>query len=133
MENIEKEMNEMMVDCFIELEDGLHDKSPKEILLAWIEWIDARYKIAIIPEVSYAIIDCETGDAVSLFNMNLPNSKEMAKNMCAEMNAEYGGKISIDNDDKEDETLQNITDAYLQMDEESFIDFLVNYSGEKEE
>ena len=137
-------MHETMVDCFLELEeDSLDGKSTKEIILEWINWIDSRYKVAIVPGACYAIIDCEDGNMVSMFNADLPNAKEQAKEMCASLNEKepnsYAGyPLPTDIAPQENKyessdvmiNADKVVAAFLEMDDDEFIDFLMNYTDE---
>lgn len=125
------EMNEVMIDCFLHLEEeNLEGKTNKEILYAWVSWVEARYKVAYIPEICYAIIDCEDGDLVSMINAEMPNAKQKANEMCATLNCkEEPLKEPIKEEPKLD--VKSIADAYLTMDDESFIDFLLNQEREE--
>ena len=139
-------MHETMVDCFLELEeDSLDGKSTKEIILEWINWIDSRYKVAIVPGACYAIIDCEDGNMVSMFNANLPNAKEQAKEMCASLNEKEPSSYTTyplptenltpqENKYESSDVMINadkVVAAFLEMDDDEFIDFLMNYTDEE--
>lgn len=134
-------MHEVMIDCFLSLEgESLKDKDTKGILLAWVNWIESRYKVAEVPDICYAIIDCEDGDVVSIINADFPNAKEKAKEMCLTLNisdttpSKYSHKESIV--EKEDDDMVNVSDvadAFLNMDEEGFMDFLLGLRREQEE
>lgn len=129
-------MHEMMIDVFIDLQDDDFDKkSTKEILLAWVQWIDARYKVAVIPDICYAIIDCEHGDVVSMINADMPNAKQQANQMCASLNNVPPLTEELSNDKKDDMLhAKDVADAFLDMDDDSFMDFLLGHiSQEKEE
>lgn len=129
-------MHEMMIDVFIDLQDDDFDKkSTKEILLAWVQWIDARYKVAVIPDICYAIIDCENGDVVSMINADMPNAKQQANQMCASLNNVPPLTEELSNDKKDDMLhAKDVADAFLDMDDDSFMDFLLGHiSQEKEE
>lgn len=130
-------MHEVMVDAFLHLEEeNLKDKSVRDILMAWVKWVDARYKVAHIPDVCYAIIDCEDGDLVSMINVEIPDAKQKAYDMCAYLNKD--AELSVKDDTPTPSDMVNIkevSEAYLNMDESSFMDFLLGHSfdTEKEE
>lgn len=124
-------VNETMINAFLHLEgEDLEGKSVREILETWVDWVDARYKVARVPDVCYAIVDCNTGDMVSMFNGDDPNTKEKAKETCASLNEasppeneNYFRDRNVD--------IEEISNAYLNMDEESFIDFLQGYGKDE--
>lgn len=124
-------MHEMMIDVFLDLqEDDFDSKNAKEILLTWVQWIDARYKVAVIPNICYAIVDCESGDLVSMINIDIPDAKKQANDMCASLN-HVEQKDETSNNDVD---LQDVADAFLNMNEDEFMSFLLdNMSEEKEE
>ena len=124
-------VNETMINAFLHLEgEDLEGKSVREILETWVDWVDARYKVARVPDVCYAIIDCNDGEMVSIFNEGVADAKEKAKEMCASLNeASPPENENYLRDNKVD--IEEISNAYLNMDEESFIDFLLEY-GKRE-
>lgn len=134
-------MYEVMIDCFLSLEgESLQDKDTKGILLAWVDWIDSRYKVAEVPDICYAIIDCEDGDVVSMINADIPDAKEKAREMCLTLNksdttpSKYSHEEPIV--EKEDDDMVNVSDvadAFLNMDEEGFMDFLLGLRRGQEE
>ncbi len=139
-------MFETMVDCFLDLkEDSLEDKSIKEIILKWINWMDSRYKVAVVPGACYAILDCEDGNTVSMVNADLPNAKEQAKKMCASLNEKepknhtgyhlpMENLVPIKNNVDSSDVMINadkVVAAFLEMDDDDFIDFLMNYIDEE--
>ena len=118
-------MHEVMIDCFLQLEEeNLEGKDNREVLLAWVNWIDSRYKVAIVPGVCYAIIDCDDGEVVSMINADIPNAKQQANKMCATLNGQ--DLTPTTNTEERDEDMlnaQEVADAFLSMDESSFMDF----------
>ena len=129
-------MHEKMIDVFIDLYgEDLQDTTIKEVLMTWVKWIDARYKVAVVPDVCYAIIDCEEGDLISMINADLPNSKYQAIKMCNELNEFENTSDNVSSDESDDNILQaqEVADAFLNMDEESFMDFLLNHLPQEKE
>ena len=130
-------MHEVMIDVFIDLEgENLEGKTPKEVLLKWVQWIDARYKVAMIPDVCYAIIDCEDGNVVSMINAEIPNAKQTANEMCAMMNNDENDidqEVSLTEQGEKMVDVKDVADAFLNMDEDSFMDFLMNRMPEEKE
>lgn len=129
-------MHEMMIDVFLDLQDDdFKDKDIKDVLMSWVSWIDARYKVAVIPDICYAIVDCENGDVVSMINADFPNAKEQAKSMCASLNCVPTPEEQNNTSDTEDWLkAQDVAKAFLDMNEDDFMDFLLNHiSQEKEE
>ena len=124
-------VNETMINAFLHLEEeNLEGKTVREILESWVDWVDARYKVAHVPAVCYAIVDCNTGDMVSMFNGDDPNTKEKAKEMCASLN-EASPPENEDYFKDRNVDIEEISNAYLNMDEESFIDFLQGYGKDE--
>lgn len=129
-------MHEMMIDVFLDLQgDDLEGKDVKDVLMSWVSWIDARYKVAVIPDICYAIVDCESGEVVSMINADFPNAKEQAKSMCASLNCVPVPEDQPEKSDADDLLkAQDVANAFLDMDEDGFMDFLLSHiSQEKEE
>ena len=139
-------LHETMVDNFLEIEgDSLDGKSIKEIILKWLSWLDSRYKVASVPGACYAIIDCEGGDVVSMFNADLPNAKEQAIDMCASLNEKEPNDptvyplpvVNVTPDVNKNESsdvminADKVVAAFLEKDDDDFIDFLMNYIDEE--
>ena len=124
-------VNETMINAFLHLEEeNLEGKSVREVLETWVDWVDARYKVAHVPDVCYAIVDCNTGDMVSMFHGDDPNAKEKGKEMCATLN-EASPPENEDYFRDRNVDIEEISNAYLNMDEESFIDFLQGYGRDE--
>lgn len=129
-------MSEVMVDAFLHLEEeNLENKTIREALMAWVKWVESRYKVAYVPDICYAIIDCEDGNLISMFNAEEPTAKQQANDMCASLN----GFKKDDNDD-EDLPIKNndkkvdvteVIEAFLNMDERSFMDFLLDHAAQE--
>ena len=90
--------------------------------------------MAIVPDICYAIIDCDDGDVVSMINADIPNAKQQANKMCATLNGEdVASTTDTKEEDKDMLNAQEVADAFLSMDESSFMDFLLGISREHEE
>lgn len=127
-------MHEVMIDAFLDIEgDFVEGKSAKELLLAWVTWVDNRYKVASIPGVCYVVLDCEDGEVVSVFNDTLPNAKDQARAICATLNGDHEQDQQSVSSTKGMLDPDKVADAFLNMDEESFMDFLLGIQQEKEE
>lgn len=127
-------MSEVMVDAFLHLEEeNLENKTIREVLMAWVTWVESRYKVAYVPNICYAIIDCEDGNLISMFNAEEPTAKQQANDMCASLNGfkkDDDEDLPIkDNDKKVDVT--EVIDAFLNMDERSFMDFLLDHAAQE--
>ena len=120
-------MHEVMIEAFLDIEgDYVKDKSVKELLLAWVTWVDDRYKVASVPGVCYVVLDCDDGEVVSVFNNTLPDAKEQARNICETLNGNHEQNQELSSDTaKEMLDPDQVADAFLNMDEESFMDFLL--------
>ncbi len=127
-------VHEVMIEAFLDVEgDFVKDKSAKELLLAWVTWVDDRYKVASIPGACYVVLDCEDGEVVSIFNNSLPDAKEQARNVCATLNGNEKHDQESSSIEKEMLDPDQVANAFLNMDEESFMDFLLGIQKEKEE
>lgn len=127
-------MHEVMIEAFLDIEgDCLEDKSIKDILFKWVTWVDSRYKVAAIPGVCYAVLDCDDGEVVSVFTDSLPDAKEQAKKICETLNGNHEDNQQFTSNEKAMLDPDQVADAFLNMDEESFMDFLLGIQKEKEE
>ena len=127
-------IHEAMIDCFLSLEgEEIENKDARGILMAWVTWIDSRYKVAAVPDVCYAIIDCEDGELVSMVRADIPGAKEQANAMCASLNERDSGLKYDEPSEKDMLDPDQVAEAFASMDEESFMDFLLGIQREKEE
>lgn len=134
----EKVMHDRMIESFLDIEgEELEGKDIREIIWSWLNWMEARYKATHVHGFCYAIIDCDHGGIVTMIPEEIPDAKEKIKEQCENLNKNN----DILNFKPQDSPIQQesnhminvneVTDAYLNMDDESFIDFLMNHAQEE--
>lgn len=134
----EKVMHDRMIESFLDIEgEELEGKDIREIISSWLNWMEARYKATHVHGFCYAIIDCDHGGIVTMIPEEIPDAKEKIKEQCENLNKNN----DILNFKPQDSPIQQesnhminvneVTDAYLNMDDESFIDFLMNHAQEE--
>ncbi|MBQ2961631.1 hypothetical protein [Methanobrevibacter sp.] len=131
----EQIMHDRMIESFLDIEgEELEGKDIREIIWSWLNWMEARYKATHVHNFCYAIIDCDHGGIVTMIPEEVPDAKEKIKEQCENLNNKNdSSEEKREDSNKQEESnpminLNEVTDAYLNMDDESFIDFLMNHA-----
>lgn len=134
----EQIMHDRMIESFLDIEgEELEGKDTREIIWSWLNWMEARYKATHVNGFCYAIIDCDNGGIVTMIPEEVTDAKERIRAQCENLNNK-NDVLDIKTKDSQIEeesnhmiNLNEVTDAYLNMDDESFIDFLMNHAQEE--
>lgn len=134
----EQIIHDRMIESFLDIEgEELEGKGIREIIWSWLNWMEARYKATHVHGFCYAIIDCDHGGIVTMIPEEVPDAKERIKAQCENLNLK-NDSLDLKREDSQTEqdadhmiNLNEVTNAYLNMDDESFIDFLMNHAQEE--